>query len=201
MQHPLKLGADLVVYSTTKHIDGQGRSLGGAVLGCKKFIDEVLLPFHRHTGPALSPFNAWVTLKGLETLELRVERHCANAAKIAEFLESHPKIARIYYPGLKSHPQYAVAKRQMANGGPLIAFEVKGGKKAAFRFMNRLRVIDISNNLGDSKSLITHPASSTHSNIAAKERAKLGIGDGLLRLSVGIEDVEDLLEDIKQALA
>ncbi len=201
LQHPLKLGADLVVYSTTKHIDGQGRSLGGAVLGKQKFIDEILLPFHRHTGPAMSPFNAWITLKGLETLPLRVERQCSNAHAIAEMLEKHPKIARVYYPGLKSHPEYALAKKQMSHGGPMIAFEVKGGKKAAFRFMNGLNTIDISNNLGDAKSLITHPASSTHANIEAKERVKLGITDSLVRLSVGIEDIADLTGDIKQALA
>lgn len=200
LQHPLKLGADIVVYSTTKHIDGQGRSLGGAVISTKKFIEETLLPFHRHTGPALSPFNAWVILKGLETLELRVERHCANALAIAQVLEKHPKVARVMYPGLKSHPHYAVARKQMDKGGPLIAFEVKGGKKAAFAFMNRLQVIDISNNLGDAKSLMTHPASTTHSNIAAAERAKLGISDALLRLSVGIEDEVDILTDILQAL-
>ena len=200
LQHPLKLGADVVLYSTTKHIDGHGRTLGGAVLSSAKFIDEQLVPFHRHTGPALSPFNAWITLKGLESLHLRVERHCANAKKVAEFLESHPKIARVYYPGLKSHPQHALAKKQMKDGGPMVAFEVKGGKKAAFAAMNKLNVIDISNNLGDAKSLITHPASSTHANIAAPERAKLGIGDALLRLSVGLEDVADLIADLKQAL-
>jgi len=200
LQSPLALGADLVVYSTTKHIDGHGRTLGGAVLGKAKFIDEVLLPFHRHTGPAMSPFNAWVLLKGLESLPLRVERHCSNAQAIAEYLDGHPKIARVHYPGLKSFPQHALAKKQMGGGGPMIAFEVKGGKKEAFRFMNKLATIDISNNLGDAKSLITHPASSTHANIDAKERVKLGIGESLLRLSVGIEDAGDLLADIKQAL-
>ncbi|MEI6730778.1 MAG: aminotransferase class I/II-fold pyridoxal phosphate-dependent enzyme, partial [Pseudomonadota bacterium] len=154
LQHPFKLGADIVVYSTTKHIEGQGRCLGGAVLGDKQFIDEVLLPFHRHTGPAMSPFNAWVTLKGLETLPLRVERHCSNAALIAEMLDKHPKVASVRYPGLKSHPHYEIAKKQMESGGPMIAFEIKGGKEAAFAFMNQLQVIDISNNLGDAKSLI-----------------------------------------------
>ncbi|NDF12787.1 MAG: O-succinylhomoserine sulfhydrylase [Proteobacteria bacterium] len=200
LQQPLELGADVVVYSTTKHIDGQGRTLGGAVLGTEKFISETLLPFHRHTGPALSPFNAWVILKGLETLDLRMERHCDNAEQVAAFLEKHPKIARVYYPGLRSHPQYALAKKQMKRGGNMIAFEVKGGKKGAFAFMNKLSVIDISNNLGDAKSLITHPASSTHSNIAEKQRKSLGITDGLLRLSVGLEDIADLLGDIKKAL-
>jgi O-succinylhomoserine sulfhydrylase len=201
LQHPFELGADVVVYSTTKHIDGQGRTLGGAVLGKQKFIDEVLLPFHRHTGPAMSPFNAWVVLKGLETLALRVKRHCKNAEKLAEFLAGHSQIARVYYPGLKSHPHHAIAKKQMGGGGPMIAFEVKGGKKASFAFMNKLKIIDISNNLGDAKSLITHPASTTHSNIEAKERAKLGINDALLRLSVGIEDIDDLIADVKQALS
>lgn len=200
LQHPLKLGADIVVYSTTKHIDGQGRSLGGAVLSSRKFIDEVLMPFHRHTGPALSPFNAWVILKGLETLPLRVERHCQNAARVAAMLEAHPKIARVWYPGLKSHPQYDIAKKQMSAGGPMVAFEVKGGKKAAFKFMNKLGVIDISNNLGDAKSLLTHPATTTHSNISADERKQLGISDALLRLSVGIEDGDDLVRDIENAL-
>lgn len=201
LQHPLKLGADIVVYSTTKHIDGQGRTLGGAVLGSRQFIDEVLLPFHRHTGPAMSPFNAWITLKGLETLPLRVERQCRNAQAVAELLVQSDKIAVVHYPGLKSHPQHAILKKQMSHGGPMVAFEVKGGKKAAFRFMNRLNIIDISNNLGDTKSLITHPASSTHANIEAAERLKLGITDSLLRLSVGLEDISDLLGDIRQALA
>jgi O-succinylhomoserine sulfhydrylase len=200
LQHPLKLGADIVVYSTTKHIEGQGRTLGGAVLGSKQFIDEVLLPFHRHTGPAMSPFNAWVILKGMETLEMRVERHCSNAQKLAEFLEKHPKVAAVHYPGLKSHLHYSIAKKQMTNGGPMIAFELKGGKKAAFRFMNKLGIIDISNNLGDMKSLITHPASTTHSNISAEERGNLGIMEGLMRLSVGTEDISDLIADVAQAL-
>ncbi len=200
-QHPLALGADCVVYSTTKHIDGQGRCLGGAILGSKKFIEEVVTPFHRHTGPALSPFNAWIFLKGLETLEIRMERHCDNAEKVAAFLEGHAKISRVIYPGLKSHPQYDIAKKQMDRGGNLIAFEVAGGKKEAFKFMNKLKIIDISNNLGDSKSLITHPATTTHSNIKAEERNKLGITDSMLRLSVGLEDADDLVGDISQALA
>lgn len=200
LQHPLKLGADIVVYSTTKHIDGQGRSLGGAVLSTKQFIEEKLMPFHRHTGPSLSPFNAWVILKGLETLELRVERHCSNALAIAKRLEKHPKIARVIYPGLPSHQHYSVAKKQMKKGGPLVAFEVKGGKKAAFSFMNKLGVIDISNNLGDAKTLATHPASTTHYNIGAEGRAKMGVSDSLIRISVGIEDPDDLIADIEQAL-
>lgn len=201
LQHPFLMGADCVVYSTTKHMDGQGRTLGGAVLGSEKFIKEVLLPFHRHTGPALSPFNAWITLKGLETLDLRMERHCQNAHAVAKFLEGHKSVGKVLYPGLKSFPQYALAKKQMKDGGNMIAFELKGGKKAAFAFMNKLKIIDISNNLGDAKSLITHPATTTHSNIPAKERAAIGITDGMMRLSVGIEDGADLVADIKQALA
>ncbi len=200
LQHPLELGADIVMYSTTKHIDGQGRTLGGAILGKKKFIEDTLLPFCRHTGPHMSPFNAWVLLKALETLPLRVERHCKNAEALAALLDNQPKISRLIYPGLKSHPQHALAKKQMSHGGPMIAFELKGGKKAAFRFMNALSVIDISNNLGNAKSLITHPASTTHASIGAEERKKHGISDALLRLSVGIEDVIDLKADIEAAL-
>jgi O-succinylhomoserine sulfhydrylase len=202
LQKPLGLGANIVVYSTTKHMDGQGRTLGGAVLSDRAFIEEILLPFHRHTGPALSPFNAWIIFKSLETFALRMERHGANARALAEFLESRrDKIARVLYPGLESFPQYALAQRQMKGGGALIAFEVKGGKEAAFRFLNALEIIDISNNLGDAKSLITHPASTTHSNIAPEEQEKLGISPGLLRLSVGLEDKSDLLNDIEHALA
>jgi O-succinylhomoserine sulfhydrylase len=199
-QHPIALGADCVIYSTTKHIEGQGRTLGGAVLGSTEFITEKLIPFHRHTGPALSPFNAWVILKGLETLDIRMERHCDNAEKVAKFLESSNKVARVIYPGLPSHPQYELAQAQMDRGGNLIAFELNGGKEAAFAFMNRLKIIDISNNLGDSKSLITHPATTTHSNIEAEERRKLGISDGMLRVSIGLENAGDLVADVMQAL-
>ena len=200
LQHPLELGADCVVYSATKHIDGQGRCLGGAILGSKQFIEEVVTPFHRHTGPAMSPFNAWVFLKGLETLEIRMQRHCDNADKVAQFLERNKHIQRVIFPGLPSHPQYDLACKQMDRGGNMIAFEVKGGKDAAFAFMNKLKIIDICNNLGDSKSLITHPASTTHSNIDPKEQVKLDITQGMLRLSVGLEDVDDLINDISQAL-
>jgi O-succinylhomoserine sulfhydrylase len=200
LQHPFELGADVVVYSTTKHIDGQGRTLGGAILGSEEFINEYVIPFHRHTGPALSPFNAWVALKGLETLELRMQRHCDNADKLAEFLEQHAKVKRVIFPGLESHPQHALAKKQMKRGGNMLAFEVDGGKEAAFTFMNALQVIDISNNLGDSKSLITHPATTTHSNIESGEREALGITEGLMRLSVGLEDIDDLIADVSQAL-
>lgn len=205
LQKPLELGADIVVYSTTKHMDGHGRCLGGAVLGDEKFITEKLVPFYRHTGPHLSPFNAWVILKSLESFSLRMERHCRNAQKIAEFLQNHPKVEQVRYPGLMSHPQHDIARKQMLlhgspNGGPLVAFSVKGGKEAAFRFMNALAIIDISNNLGDAKSLITHPATTTHSNIKPEERAALGISEGLLRLSVGLEDAQDLLGDLAGAL-
>lgn len=200
MQKPLALGADIVIYSTTKHIDGQGRTLGGAVLGTTEFIQEQLLPFHRHTGPALSPFNAWCVTKSLETFQLRVEKQCQNAMKLAEFLESHDNTSRVIYPYLKSHPQYELAKKQMLSGGTMIAFEVKGGKSAAFNLMNKLSLTDISNNLGDAKSLITHPGTTTHSNIEESERNALGITDGLMRLSVGLEHVEDLINDFNNAL-
>ena len=201
LQHPLQLGADVVVYSTTKHIDGQGRTLGGAVLGNAEFIDDILLPFHRHTGPALSPFNAWVILKGLETLNLRMKQHCENALNVATFLEQHDQIERVIYPGLESHPHYDVASTQMESGGNMVAFYVKGTKQDAFAFMNGLKIIDISNNLGDAKSLITHPASTTHSNIEAEDRDQMGITENLLRLSVGIEDGGDLIEDLAAALS
>jgi len=200
LQHPLELGADLVVYSTTKHIDGQGRTMGGAILGNRKWIDETLMPFVRHTGPHMSPFNAWMLLKSLETLSVRVERHCSNATRLAEILERSPKVSRLIYPGLKSHPHYTIAKKQMSHGGPMIAFELKGGKKAAFRFMNALSVFDISNNLGNAKSIVTHPASTTHASLGAKKLEETGIGQGLIRLSVGIEDIRDLEADILNAL-
>ncbi len=199
-QKPFELGADIVVYSTTKHIEGQGRTLGGCILGSEKFIKETVVPFYRHTGPALSPFNAWIILKSLETFALRMERQCANALKIAQFLETQSKIEKTLYPQLKSHPQFELAQRQMKNGGAMIAFEIKGDKKDAFNFMNRLKIIDISNNLGDSKSLVTHPASTTHYSMGAEERAKIGIKDNMCRLSVGLEHVDDLISDLKQAL-
>jgi O-succinylhomoserine sulfhydrylase len=199
-QKTLELGADIVVYSTTKHLDGQGRTLGGAVLGREQFIKEILLPFHRHTGPALSPFNAWVVLKALETFALRLERQCQNAQKIAEFLETHPKIQRVLYPHLPSHPQFELARKQMNKGGTMLAFEVKGGKKETFAFMNRLELIDISNNLGDSKSLITHPATTTHFVIPRAEQEKIGITEAMCRFSVGLEHADDLIADLTQAL-
>src|SRR5205807_725551 len=200
LQKPFALGADVVVYSATKHIDGQGRCLGGAILASEKFIKDDLGPFYRHTGPSLSPFNAWLLLKGLETLELRVDRQCRTAAAVARYLESHPKITRVLYPGLPSHPQYDLARRQMKQGGSLVCFEVGDGKEACFRFLDALRLVDISNNLGDSKSLVTHPATTTHSRLKPEQRAELGISDALVRLSAGLEAESDLLHDIGQAL-
>ncbi len=199
-QTPLALGADIVVYSTTKHMDGQGRTLGGAVLGNADFIKDVITPFHRHTGPALSPFNAWVILKSLETYSLRMERHNNNAIYLANMLEAQANIVRVNYPLLKSHPQYAIAAKQMNAGGNMIAFEVAGGKEGAFAFMNKLQLIDISNNLGDSKSLITHPATTTHANMTASAQLEIGITQGLVRLSVGLEHMLDLEEDLLKAL-
>jgi O-succinylhomoserine sulfhydrylase len=201
VQSALNLGADVIVYSTTKHMDGQGRTLGGAILGSEAFIKDVVTPFHRHTGPALSPFNAWVILKSLETYGLRMQRHCSNALKVAQFLDGHAKVEQVMYPHLPSHPQYEVAKRQMSSGGNMIAFEVSGGKEAAFKAVNNLQLIDISNNLGDSKSLITHPATTTHANMTEAARQEVGITAGLLRLSVGLEHADDLIEDLQAALA
>ena len=199
-QSAFDFGADVVVHSTTKHFDGQGRTLGGAVLGSQNFIKETLLPFHRHTGPALSSFNAWIIFKALETYEMRMERHCANAKKIAEFLEGHSKIQKVYYPELKSHKQFNIAQKQMKNGGTMIALETIGNKKTCFNFMNALQIIDISNNLGDAKSLITHPSTTTHSNISLEDQKKIGINETMCRLSVGLESVDDLINDLKNGL-
>jgi len=201
LQQPLKFGADVVVYSCTKHIDGQGRVLGGAVLGSKKWITETLQPFIRNTGPAMSPFTAWVLLKGLETLALRVDASCRAAVAIADFLASRREVTRVWYPTRADHPQQALARQQMSAGGTVVTFEVAGGKDAAFNVMNAFGLIAVSNNLGDSKSLATHPATTTHMRIGAEERAKLGITDGVIRLSVGLEDAEDLKDDLAQALA
>lgn len=201
LQRPLELGADIVTYSATKHIDGQGRTMGGAVLSTNKYIKDVFEPFYRHTGPSMSPFNAWIMVKGLETLPLRVERMCANADRIARFLEAHDGVQAVRYPGLESHPQHALAKRQMSGFGTLVTFTVPGGKPRAFDILNRLRLWDISNNLGDAKSLVTHPATTTHQRLKPEERSHLGIDDGTIRLSVGLEDVEDLLEDLDAALS
>jgi O-succinylhomoserine sulfhydrylase len=200
LQRPLQLGADIVVYSCTKHIDGQGRVLGGAVLGSRKWVEEVLQPFTRNTGPSLSPFNAWLLLKGLETLRLRVDAACRSAAGIADFLAAQPNVLRVWYPARADHPQHALAMAQMTAGGTLVSFELAGGKPAAFHMMNALRLVRISNNLGDSKSLVTHPATTTHVRIGAEERARLGIGDGVVRLSVGLEDVADITDDLAEAL-
>ena len=200
LQKPLKLGADIVVYSATKHIDGQGRSLGGAVLGTQKYLADHLALFLRHTGPALSPFNAWLLLKGLETLELRVGRQCANTLAAAKFLEKHRKAGRVLYPGLKSHPQHDLARRQMSGFGTVLAVEAGKTKADAFRFMNKLKIVEISNNLGDSKSLATHPATTTHSKLTKESRAALGISDSLVRISVGLEDAADIIDDLDQAL-
>ena len=201
LQRPLQHGADVVVYSATKHIDGQGRVLGGAVLSTTKWIEETLQPFVRNTGPALSPFNAWTLLKGLETMALRVDAMCARAAVLADFLAAAPQIARVWYPARADHPQHSLAMRQMSAGGTLVTFELAGGKPAAFRFCNALRLVAISNNLGDSRSMVTHPATTTHMRIGAEERARLGITDGVVRLSVGLEDVADLRDDLGGALA
>ena len=200
LQRPLEHGADVVVYSATKHIDGQGRVLGGAVLGRQAWIEETLQPFVRNTGPSLSPFNAWTLLKGMETLALRVEAACQRASALADYLAGSPSISRVWYPARADHPQHALAMRQMSAGGTLVTFELAGGKPAAFRFCNALRLIAISNNLGDSRSMVTHPATTTHMRIGAAERARLGITDGVIRMSVGLEDVADLQDDIAGAL-
>ena len=199
-QKPLELGAHVVVYSATKHIDGQGRCLGGIVLSDKEWIDKNLHDYFRHTGPSLSPFNAWTLLKGLETLPIRVRQQTESAAKIADFLAGRPEISRVIYPGRADHPQAAVVKKQMSGGSTLICLDLEGGKAKAFGFQNALDVIKISNNLGDAKSLITHPATTTHKNLTDEARAELGIGGGTLRLSVGLEDADDLIADIGEAL-
>ena len=199
-QSPLALGADCVVYSATKHIDGQGRVLGGVILASEKFIMDHVHQVIRQTGPSLSPFNAWVLLKGLETLSVRVERQTANATAVAEALAGHGKLTRLIYPGRADHPQAAVIKKQMRGGSNLIAFEIEGGKQGAFRFLNGLKLIGITNNLGDAKSLITHPTTTTHQRLTPAQRAELGIGDGLVRLSVGLEHADDLIADLLGAL-
>ncbi len=200
LQKPFELGADIVVYSATKHIDGQGRCLAGAVLGSRSYIDETLQLFMRHTGPALSPFNAWVMLKGLETLELRVAQQCESALTLAELLQDQDGVERVLYPGLPSHPQHDLAHQQMTGAGTLVTFELPGGKPQAFAFLNALELIDISNNLGDTKSLITHPTTTTHRAMGPEGRAQIGVTDGMIRLSVGLEDPADLAEDLLQAL-
>lgn len=201
LQKPFELGADVVVYSTTKHIDGHGRTLGGVILGSKDYIYEQIQPWMRHAGPSLSPFNAWVLVKSLETLSLRVEKETENAMRIGRWLEAHDRVRQVWYPGLPSHPQYQLARRQMKGGGTVVTFEIDGGKDEAFRVLNALKVIDISNNLGDAKSLVTHPATTTHRRLGPEARARIGITDGVIRLSVGLEAVEDLIDDVDQALA
>ncbi|TCL96109.1 O-succinylhomoserine sulfhydrylase [Rhizobium sp. PP-WC-2G-219] len=200
LQKPLELGAHVVVYSATKHIDGQGRCLGGVILSSKDWIDEHLHDYFRHTGPALSPFNAWTLLKGIETLPLRVRQQSENAAKVADFLAEQSQVARVIYPGRKDHPQADIIAKQMKGGSTLVCLEMKGGKDAAFALQNALEIVKISNNLGDAKSLITHPATTTHKNLAEDARAELGISDGTVRLSAGIEDSADLIEDFARAL-
>jgi O-succinylhomoserine sulfhydrylase len=200
LQKPLELGCDIVVYSATKHIDGQGRVLGGAVLGRAKWVEETLQPFLRNTGPTLSPFNAWALLKGLETMAVRVEAATARATAIADMLADHPGIRRVWYPARSDHPQHDLAMRQMSAGGTLVTFEVPGGRDGAFRVLNALNLIAISNNLGDARSMVTHPATTTHMRIGPEERARLGITDGVIRLSVGLEHVRDLQADLTQAL-
>jgi len=199
-QSPLALGADVVVYSATKHIDGQGRCLGGIILSSEAFIAEHLHNFMRQTGPSISPFNAWVLLKGLETLAVRVRAQTDTATRVAEVLASHPKISRLIYPGRADHPQAALVKKQMRGGSTLVGFEVKGGKAAAFRVLNELKLAKISNNLGDAKSLVTHPATTTHQRLKPEDRAALGISEGFIRFSAGLEHADDLIEDLTAAL-
>ncbi len=201
LQKPLQLGADIVVYSATKHIDGQGRCLGGIVLGSAAYVKDHLHNFLKHTGPSLSPFNAWVMLKGLETLPVRVRAQCESAARVADHLAGQPGIRRVLYCGRSDYPQAALATRQMSGFGQVLVFELAGGKEAAFRFVNALRLIKISNNLGDAKSLVTHPATTTHQRLGPQVRAELGISDGMLRLSVGLESYVDIAADIDRALA
>jgi O-succinylhomoserine sulfhydrylase len=205
LQQGLPLGVDVVIYSGTKHIDGQGRVLGGAILGDKEYIDGPVQTLMRHTGPALSPFNAWVLLKGLETLSIRVDYSTASALRVAEFLEGHPGVRWVRYPYLASHPQHDLAKRQMSGGGTVVTFELDApegmGKQRAFEVLDKLAIIDISNNLGDSKSLITHPATTTHRAMGPEGRAAIGLGDGVVRISVGLEGTEDLIADLDRALS
>lgn len=199
LQNPIKFGADLVIHSATKLIDGQGRVLGGVTVGRADLMREIYL-FSRNTGPALSPFNAWILSKSLETLGVRVDRHCENALKVAEFLETNDNVVLVKYPFLKSHPQYELAKKQMKQGGNVVAFEVKGGVEAGRQFLNNLTMLSLSANLGDTRSIATHPASTTHSKLSEAERLQTGISDGLVRISVGLEHVEDIIADLKQAL-
>ncbi len=199
LQMPIQFGADLVIHSATKLIDGQGRVLGGVTVGKAYLITEIYL-FSRNTGPSLSPFNAWVLSKSLETLAVRVDRHCENALKVAEFLESQDEINFVKYPFLKSHPQYEIAKKQMKQGGNVVAFEIKGGIEAGQKFINKIKLLTLSANLGDTRTIITHPASTTHSKLSETDRLETGITDGLVRISVGLEHINDIIDDLKQAL-
>jgi len=200
LQKPLELGADIVVHSATKYIDGQGRVMGGAVCGSRAVVGDLLVPFLRTAGPALSPFNAWVLLKGLETLDLRVKAESAAALELAQWLESHPAVARVHYPGLRSHPQYELAKRQQRAAGSVLSFEVKGGKAAAWRVIDSTQLVSHTANLGDVKTTIIHPATTTHGRISPEARAAAGISDGLIRLAVGLEAVDDLKDDLSRGL-
>ncbi|RLK07669.1 O-succinylhomoserine sulfhydrylase [Tenacibaculum discolor] len=199
LQNPIKFGADLVIHSATKLIDGQGRVLGGVTVGKEDLVREIYL-FSRNTGPAMSPFNAWVLSKSLETLSIRVEKHCENALKVAQFLEEHPKVNLVKYPFLKSHPQYETAKKQMRLGGNIVAFEIQGGIEAGRKFLNSIQLCSLSANLGDTRTIVTHPASTTHSKLSEEDRLEVGITDGLVRCSVGLENVEDVIYDLNQAL-
>jgi O-succinylhomoserine sulfhydrylase len=201
LQRPMEHGAHIVIHSSTKYIDGQGRVLGGVILCGEDFLKEHLQTFYRNTGPAISPFNAWVHLKSLETLSLRMRVHCDSAAHVADFLKEQKKVTRVVYPFRPDHPQHNLARSQMEGGGGVVTFEVAGGKSGAYRMSNALKLIDISNNLGDAKSLITHPATTTHQRLSPEARAELGVSDGMLRLSVGLEDPADICEDLEQALA
>lgn len=200
LQRPIEFGADIVVHSATKYIDGQGRVLGGAILGPQKLVIDVIGPVLRTTGPSLSPFNAWVLLKGLDTLRLRMDAHAQNALAIAQWLETHPRVERVYYPGLTSHPQYELAKRQQRNGGAMLSFEVKGGREAAWRIIDSTKLISITANLGDTRTTITHPATTTHGRVSPEAREAAGIREGLIRVPVGLEAVEDLKADLKRGL-
>jgi len=200
VQQPLKLGADIVIHSATKYLDGQGRCIGGAVVGNSKLVGEEVYGFIRTAGPSMSPFNAWVFLKGLETLSIRMKAHCEQALQLAEFLEAHPSVTKVYYPGLKSHPQHELAARQQAGFGGVLSFEVKGGKEAAWKLIDATRLLSITANLGDTKSTITHPATTTHGRLTAEERQQAGISDGLIRVSVGLENIEDIKQDLLRGM-
>ncbi len=201
LQRPFEFGADIVMYSATKHIDGQGRTMGGAILtNDEEYFEDLFIPFVRNTGPCISPFNAWILLKGLETLDIRVRQHCLSSHAVAEFLAGRKDVQRVIFPGLANHPQFELAAAQMDDSGTIVSFEIEGGRESVFRFLNALDLIDIANNLGDTKTLITHPATTTHQRLGPEERAKMGISDDLVRLSVGLEDVADIIKDLDRGL-